>query len=248
MVGVVSVSPKKRMPKADIMNQGSKQLPLDSNTSRFVYEDQDGSQPSSHSKPNGSYRPGSPSLPYNGQHLPQGRHPNFVSPSQGRGLLLFDGSHNDMPDTRSVQIPDSPYHSPFQLVPTRVQRRGPTTHLQSNRGGGRACRLDRRDEVDKRSVPSPVVEVRRSYPVSNRGKGRRVHHVRTIPPHPIQDPDLTIRNSADTARNNADISNITISNLGKTSIEESAIADRDNGAKLKRRRLDNMASEEAMII
>lgn len=253
MVGVVSVSPKKRKTNPEMMGRDNKPSPLGRTNNRFVsYPDQDGSQPSAQSKPNIPYRPGSPSYPYNNRRLQHGRHPNFVSPSQSQGLSLFVGSHKDRSDNRSVQIPDSPYQSSFKIVSSRPQRKGPSTpRLQSNRGGGRACRLDRRDEIDKRSgqPQSPGnTDKRRSFPVSNRGKGRRAHIVRTLPPHPIQDSDLPVRNCVEILRSSADCSTMNTSDTGKDNIEEITIADRDDGNQLKRRRHDSMKANEVEML
>ena len=97
--------------------------------------------------------------------------------------------------------------------------------------------------------PAVAVDRRRSFPVSNRGKGRRALMVRAVPALAVSSTDVVVRPSADVVgRGSADISNGTISNIGNDSIEETAIVDRGDGPQLKRHRLNNMAPDEAMRI
>jgi len=259
MTGVVSVSPKKR--KGEMIEQENKPSPMGRNPSRFVtYSDHEGNQQPPTGRSNLSYRTASPSFLYNGRRIPQGSPQSYVSPSsqgqnyvsplsqsealppssKGQGLPLFVGAHSDRSEARSAQIPVSPYTS-FESVP-RQRRVSTTPRTQSNRGGGRACRLDHRDETDKRSPLRPPPS-RSSFPVSNRGKGRRAQMVRTMPQYPIH-----TATHAEMIRNNANGSCVNIADLGKDGIEGNAIGDHDDGTKLKRRRLDGIAADEAMLI
>jgi len=215
---VVSISPKKRKPQPDTTSQDGK--PSSRTSPRFVpFSDYDGCQ-QTQSKTNVSFRPGSPSYMYNRHRSASNCQPNYVSPSS-LGNPRFVGSHNDRSDNRSVRIPDSPFPSTYETTPSRMSRGIPTTpHLQSNRGGAHACRLDRRDETEKRSISSPAASTqRRSFPVSNRGKGYRTNLSRTLPPHSIQESEVTTRTRSNRIVN-PDIPTVKMCDGDKDGMEE----------------------------
>jgi len=223
---IVSLSPKKRKLEVGANDQEGKQSPLSQNSPRYPPF-------SDHDNTNISYRPGSPSYIYH-RRIPSNDQPNYVTPSQAPPQ--FVGSRNTMSDVRSTE---NSFPSNYETAPSRRPRRIATTpRLQSNRGGAHASRLERRDETEKRAVSSPALATsRRSFPVSNRGKGR-AHLSRTLSPHAIQEPEVSSRSRSNSGLRNNDVPTSNVCDQGIEGLEE-----RGSIASFQRHRQDSTVTD-----